>query len=106
MNDEIIHQSLEKQLAEATEEKGDLKKTYVCIVMQFSKLKKLQEKLASHHIENENGKRQILSGESGIICDSFKSGQSIKFENELMGIKKENMALAEKYSLSESMYSS
>ena len=36
--------------------------------MQFSKLKKkLQEKLASHHIENENGKRQILSGESGII---------------------------------------
>ena len=29
--------------------------------------KKLQEKLASHHIENENGKRQILSGESGII---------------------------------------
>ena len=29
MNDEIIHQSLEKQLAEATEEKGDLEKTYV-----------------------------------------------------------------------------
>ena len=31
MNDEIIHQSLEKQLAEATEEKGDLKKTNVSL---------------------------------------------------------------------------
>ena len=28
MNDEIIHQSLEKQLAEATEEKGDLEKYF------------------------------------------------------------------------------
>ena len=28
MNDKIIHQSLEKQLAEATEEKGDLEKYF------------------------------------------------------------------------------
>ena len=34
-------------------------------------IKKLQEKLASHHIENENGKRQIFSGESGIISISI-----------------------------------
>ena len=30
---------LQQFVAEATEEKGDLKKTYVCIVMQFSKLR-------------------------------------------------------------------
>jgi galactose-1-phosphate uridylyltransferase len=35
------------------------------------------------------------------ICDSFKTGQSFKFENELKRIKKENIALAEKNSLSE-----
>ena len=35
---------------------------------------------------------------SGIICDSFKS---IKFKNELMRTKEENIALAEKCSLSE-----
>ena len=73
-------QSLEKQLAEAREEKGDLEKTYRYAVHE---IKKLQEKLANHHIENEDGQRQILSGESGIICDSFKTGQSFKFENEL-----------------------
>ena len=98
-----MQQSLEKQLAEAREEKGNLEKTYRYAVHKIRK--KLQKKLANHHIDNEDGQKQILSGESGIICDSFKSGQSIKFENELMGIKKENMALAEKYSVSESMYS-
>ena len=90
-------QSLEKQLAEAREEKGDLEKTYRYAVHE---IKKLQEKLANHHIENEDGHRQI-SGESGIICDSLKSGQSIKFKNELIRMKKENIALAEKNSLSE-----
>ena len=94
---EIMQKSLEKQLAEAREEKGDLEKTYRYAVHE---IKKLQEKLANHHIENEDGHRQI-SGESGIICDSLKSGQSIKFKNELMRMKKENIALAEKISLSE-----
>ena len=83
-------QSLEKQLAEAREEKGDLEKTYRYAVHE---IKKLQEKLANHHIENEDGQRRIHSGESGIICDSFKSGQNIKFKNELMIMKKENLAL-------------
>ena len=94
---EIMQKSLEKQLAEAREEKGDLEKTYRYAVHE---IKKLQEKLANHHIENEDGHRQI-SGESGIICDSLKSGQSIKFKNELIRMKKENIALAEKISLSE-----
>ena len=88
---------MEKQLSEAREEKDDLEKTYRYAVHE---IKKLQEKLANHHIENEDGHRQI-SGESGIICDSLKSGQSIKFKNELMRMKKENIALAEKNSLSE-----
>ena len=35
------------------------------------------------------------------ICDAFKSGQSVKFKNELMRMKKKNIALAEKYALSE-----
>ena len=69
--------------------------------MPSTKLKNLQEKLANHHFENEDGQRQILSGESGIICDSFKTGQSFKFENELKRIKNENIAWAEKNSLSE-----
>ena len=85
---------MEKQLAE--ERKADLEKTYRYAVLE---IKTLQEKLANHHIEN--GKWQILCWESDIICDSFKSGQSIKFENELMRMKKENIALAEKNSLSE-----
>ena len=92
-----MQQSLEKQLAEAREEKSNLEKTYRYVVHE---IKKLQEKLANHHIENEDGHRQI-SGESGIICDSLKSGQSIKFKNELMRMKKENIALAEKNPLSE-----
>ena len=60
-----IDQSLEKQLAEAREEKGDLEKTYRYAV-HVNEMKKLQEKLANHHIENEDGQRQILCGESGI----------------------------------------
>ena len=98
INTEIMQQSLEEQLAEARKEKSDLEKTYRYAVHE---IKKLQEKLANHHIENEDGQRKILSGESGIICDSLKSGQSIKFKNELMRMKKENIALAEKNSLSE-----
>ena len=39
-----------KRLTEAREEKGDLEKTYRYTV---HKIKKLQEKLANHHIENE-----------------------------------------------------
>ena len=89
---------MEKQLSEAREEKDDLEKTYRYAVHE---IKRLQEKLANHHIENEEGQRKIISGESGIICDSFKSEQSIKFKNELMRMKKENIALAEKNSLSE-----
>ena len=84
-----MQQSLEKQLAEAREAKGDLEKTYRYAVHE---IKKLQEKLANHHIENEDGQSRIHSGESGIICDSFKSGQNIKFKNELMRMKKENLA--------------
>ena len=95
---EKMQQSLEKQLAEAREEKDDLEKTYRYAVHE---IKKLQEKLANHYIENEEGQRQIISGESGIICDSLKSGQSIKFKNELIRMKKENIAFAEKNSLSE-----
>ena len=87
---------MEKQLAEAREEKYELEKTYRYAVHE---IKKLQEKLANHHIENEG--QQQISGESGIICDSLKSGQSIRFKNELMRMKKENIALAEKHSLSE-----
>ena len=77
INAEIMQLSLEKQLAEAREEKGDLEKTYRYAVHE---IKKLQEKLANHHINNEDGQRQILNGEPGIICDSFKSGQSIKLK--------------------------
>ena len=54
---EIMQHSLEKQLAEAREEKGDLEKTYRYAVHEIKK--KLQEKLANHHIENENGQKQI-----------------------------------------------
>ena len=59
---EIMQQSLEKQLAEAREEKGDLEKTYRYAVHKIRK--KLQKKLANHHIDNEDGQKQILSGES------------------------------------------
>jgi hypothetical protein len=54
---------LEKQLAEAREEKGDLEDFRYAV----HKIKKLQEKLANHRIENEDGQQQILSGESGIM---------------------------------------
>ena len=53
---EIMQQSMEKQLAEAREEKGDLE---ILIVMLSRNKKKLQEKLANHHIENEDGQKQI-----------------------------------------------
>ena len=62
---------------------------------------KLQEKLANYHIGNEDGQKQILSGESGIVYDFFKCGHSIKFKNELVRMSKKNIALAEKHSLSE-----
>ena len=64
-----MQQSLEKQLAEAREEKGDLEKTYCYAVHKIKK--KLQKKLANHHIDNEDGQKQILSGESGIISISI-----------------------------------
>ena len=51
-----------------------MEKTYRFAVLEN---KRLQEKLATHRIENEEGQRQIISGESGIICDSLNSGQTI-----------------------------
>ena len=49
--------SLKKQLADAREEKCDLEKTYRCAVHE---IKKLQEKLANHHIETEDGGKFLL----------------------------------------------
>ena len=69
---------MEKQLAEAREEKGDLENYAV------HEIKKTHVKLTNHRIENEDRQRQILNGESGIICDYFKIGQIIKLKNELM----------------------
>ena len=70
--------------------------------MLSTKLKNSKKNLATYIIGNEDGQGQIISGESGIICDSLNSGQSIKFKNEVMRMKKENTALAEKIFLSES----
>ena len=62
-------ETLEKQLAEAREEKGDLENYAV------HEIKKTHVKLTNHRIENEDRQRQILNGESGIICDSSKVGK-------------------------------